>query len=403
MTADVEPLKHDLQACEALEHFVVAGAGMDGAARVRQKLRLEVEDCERGDRHQLAQPQLERGPAQDAPVGRVDREPGEDGVEIVHPVVHLATLRAVDRAEHPATDLGRGRSVRFGSSLVGQHVGDRCERGQCPREAGEQNALQADFAHRQRVAGRALCDRVEQLEIGADDRGQADDREPVASVESRTAERVHESSFGRHAGSILRWASVLALVFLASCKPEKPRADPERIHFERDPIVVHGVGQVTRADFRRFVARRLADKWLLFLALDRALAAELAASETAPPTRAVIARVHGWIGDGLLHEWLPAQNGDWKSGKAAWDLAWCLGRIWVGANGATEPEKPDDLVPLFEQQLAKHKPTLVAAGTNSDDLAVCEGHAVGVFEVYPDLLALMTKDQRRELVEAAIH
>ncbi|MFQ5503501.1 MAG: hypothetical protein ACE5F1_01745 [Planctomycetota bacterium] len=150
------------------------------------------------------------------------------------------------------------------------------------------------------------------------------------------------------------------------------------------------------------MARKLGERWLLTLALDRALARSIVDEQLPPPGRALLSRIRGWVTkDGLLEDWLPEPSGAYRSGKAQLDLCWVLGRLWVLAKGVDEmPDRSGELEALFHEAIRARKPRL--AGPDSPQLAVCEGLGVGEEEVYPSLLALMTAEQREELLLAAL-
>lgn len=192
----------------------------------------------------------------------------------------------------------------------------------------------------------------------------------------------------------------LAPLFL-SCNGEPSRpARPATVllgaSYGSDPIRVPHRGELARAAFRRYVAKQLAGPWMRFLALDRAVQAELGAKGDVP--RSLLSKVRHWVrADGLLRAWQPRANGEFRSGKAEIDLAWCLGRLWVLRRGhACMPQNAAELESLFLLEMERRGPVLTDRG------AACGGLTVEVEEVYPALLALITPEERDRLLLAAL-
>ncbi|MEZ5988318.1 MAG: hypothetical protein R3F30_04200 [Planctomycetota bacterium] len=97
--------------------------------------------------------------------------------------------------------------------------------------------------------------------------------------------------------------------------------------FGMDPIPLPDGRSVGRAEFRAHVARSLAPAWLRFLALDRAVAADLAARGVAEPDLDLRRRTRALLRDGVLAEELPAAIGEHRCEKAFFDLSRCLARV----------------------------------------------------------------------------
>ena len=178
----------------------------------------------------------------------------------------------------------------------------------------------------------------------------------------------------------------------------RPLADSTQVPLPA--VAQDGHDVVPRAEFRRYVAREMAASWLCFLALDRALRADLVANESPPPSRQLVARIRGWVrAEDFLREWQPAPVGAYRSGKAELDLSWCLARVWA-LRGQGSLESKEELELLFRAEVAEREPRLMASVEGP--LAVCGDHGVGVEEVYPDLLALLGPAERDCLLLAAL-
>jgi len=164
--------------------------------------------------------------------------------------------------------------------------------------------------------------------------------------------------------------------------------------YGRDPIPLPEGGSVPRARFQAHVARRLGSNWMSYLALDKALAAEIRDRGLPPPDLGLRARMRGLVRSGLLEEWLPKRRGSYRAEKAELDLAQTLADLLV-VTGKRDLDRRA-LTACFVREIRRRAPQLPKQG--DEILATCQGQEVHVLEVYPELSALIPAAERNELL-----
>jgi len=138
----------------------------------------------------------------------------------------------------------------------------------------------------------------------------------------------------------------------------------------------------------------LASNWMSYLAMDKALAAEIEDRGLEPPDLASRTRMRGLVRYGFLREWLPASQGSYRAEKAELDLAQTLSNLLV-VTGEKNLDKAA-LKRCFIREIRRRAPRLHKEG--DEILATCQGQEVHVLEVYPELSALMPASKRNELL-----
>ena len=414
-------LKGELDCRAAFEDLVAARPKVQGAVSVSEELHGLVEHAEGCDPTKLAPAAVEARSREQLAVRDAEREPLEQGVERLHLGDQLLVMSSVDDGEVLAASVN--------SSLVASRVvfggreqfAERIASLQCPRETAVGDALPADFPDRGRSLRIARDEPLgtgdEQGQFARSDRRRSEGQQAARRVELRSrAERVERRG---HARSIIGAFALTTLLFACGGQGPVEAAStetttgaetstsageatstastwPQRASFGRDPIVLpEGKGSISRAAWRGWLCRRFAKSWLEMLAMDRAVAAELGYE----PGRDLVGHCRRLVRDKeLLVEVQPARNGAWRSAKVQHDLAWCLARLWLLRRGPTPERLPNatELVELFEAERRARNVTFDRSG------ATCEGCVAEYEEVYPDVLALRSADERDSLLRAAI-
>ena len=289
-------------------------------------------------------------------------------------------------------------SALFGSRA--EEIRDREQGRDGPREAGIRDALQATLPDGGlgKAASEGLLRQVtETLEIEArEGRGHADERSDVVIEMLPLVEGTQEQGIG-HAKSIV--SLLLLVLLLPACSGKVRRFDDGGVitlsrAYGKDPIRLPEGGSVPRSRFQAHVARTLASNWLSYLALDKALAAEIEDRGLEPPDLRTRARMRGLVRYGFLREWLPASQGGYRAEKAELDLARTLADMLV-VTGEKDLDK-QALRRCFIDEIRRRAPRLEKEG--DEILATCQGQTVHVLEVYPELSALIPASKRNELL-----
>lgn len=300
---------------------------------------------------------------------------------------------AVGRRIGPIQEVG---TLGVGSELVL----DGEERREGTRKAGVGDSLQAALP--ETVFGEASAKCLprqvgEALEVVASEcRGETDEGAALLVEMVTRVETVQKVGIG-HAQSIV--ALILFFLLLPGCDGKVRRFEeanplPLSRAYGRDPIPLPGGGSVPRARFQAHVARRLGSNWMSYLALDKALAAEIRDRGLPPPDLDLRARMRGLVRSGLLEEWLPKRRGSYRAEKAELDLARTLADLLV-VTGKRDLDRRA-LTACFVREIRRRAPQLPKQG--DEILATCQGQEVHVLEVYPELSALIPAAERNELL-----
>jgi hypothetical protein len=279
-------------------------------------------------------------------------------------------------------------------------VSDREQGRDGSREAGIGHALEAAFPNLR--LGESPSERLgreaaESIEIEArEGSGQADQGSVVVVEMLSFVERAQKHWVG-HAQSIV--ALLLLVLVLPACTGKVRRFEDASVRtlsrsYGMDPIPLPEGGSVPRARFQAHVARVLASNWMSYLAMDKALAAEIEDRGLEPPDLATRTRMRGLVRYGFLSDWLPASQGSYRAEKAELDLAQTLSNLLV-VTGEKNLDKAA-LERCFIREIRRRAPRLHKNG--DEILATCQGQEVHVLEVYPELSALIPASKRNELL-----
>ena len=379
-----------------------SGAVAKSSCGVGEQLWSLVEHTERADGHELALHWRELWSAQDPAVGTPDDEIGKVGIEITDLLEEPVGMIPIDALEVLGAVGQRVRAVEH-LALLGRRaelVSDREQGCDGSREAGIGHALEAAFP--QRGLGESPAERLgreaaESIEIEArEGSGQADQGSVVVGEMLSFVEGA-QKQWVRHAQSIV--ALLLLVLVLPACTGKVRRFDDASVRtlsrsYGMDPIPLPEGGSVPRAKFQAHVARMLASNWMSYLAMDKALAAEIEDRGLEPPDLASRTRMRGLVRYGFLREWLPASQGSYRAEKAELDLAQTLSNLLV-VTGEKNLDKAA-LKRCFIREIRRRAPRLHKEG--DEILATCQGQEVHVLEVYPELSALMPASKRNELL-----
>ena len=402
----------------SLDDLCLARTKLDRAPGMSEELWQLPHAAKSADGHELPLSRRETWAREHAAISKAENEISKIGIErsdLLEQLVAVSRIDAVEVLSTPGHAYGVAESFGRGSIARRQDVGKSVQCRQSPGKARVGNALDAGFTEggsRQSFGETELRCCHDGILFTATKRSEEGDQDTIFERQTLLLAEGLQSFGERHASSI-RLVLLLFLLFFSGCAKGQVSGltkEPSKAHvalrvaYHRDPIVVPGEGSISRREFHSYVVRHRAGPWLRLLAFSKELRREISASGLRPPSHTLVRKFHAWVRDGALSEFLPAANPPWKSIKAELDASWVLARLWVlgrePAGGVDLPKSKQKFLTLFATEMKVRKPELHSP--RAEHLATCGLSSVGLEEIYPDILALLSPEERDRLLLAAV-